>query len=144
MKLKFILLNNFVLQNRRKAEFSRVKVIIMNKVELIDKLADKLQMDKKDVAKVLQGFEELVISSLQKGEEVTLTGFGTWLAKFRSARGGVNPQNPSQRIQVPAVTVPKFGAGKTLKDALKKKNESSPSQAESEPKEEVSESGREA
>lgn len=95
----------------------------MNKVELIDKLAEKVGMDKKDVMKVLEGFEDLVISSLQKGEEVTLTGFGTWLAKFRSARGGVNPQNPTERIQVPAVTVPKFRAGKTLKDALKKKAE---------------------
>jgi DNA-binding protein HU-beta len=108
----------------------------MNKVELIDKLAEKLSMDKKEVTKVLEGFEELVISSLQKGEEVTLTGFGTWLAKFRSARGGVNPQNPSERIQVPAVTVPKFRAGKTLKDSLKKKAEVETPEVPDEPKEE--------
>ena len=110
----------------------------MNKVGLIEKLAEKLQMDKKDVTKVLEGFEELVIGSLQKGEEVTLTGFGTWLAKFRSARGGVNPQKPNERINVPAVTVPKFRAGKTLKDALKKKTESA-SSVDSESKEEVKE-----
>ena len=95
----------------------------MNKAELIDKIAEKAGVDKKEALKVMQGFEEVVIKSLKTGEEVTLTGFGTWLAKFRSARGGVNPQNPSQRIQVPAVTVPKFRAGKTLKDALKKKEE---------------------
>ena len=89
----------------------------------MDKIADKTGVDKKEVIKVLEGFEEVVIKSLQAGEEVTLTGFGTWLAKFRSARGGVNPQRPSERIQVPAVTVPKFRAGKTLKDALKKKTE---------------------
>lgn len=95
----------------------------MNKVELIDKIVNKTEIEKKDVVKVIEGFEDVVIKSLQAGQEVTLTGFGTWLAKFRSARGGVNPQNPSQRIQVPAVTVPKFRAGKTLKDALKKKEE---------------------
>ncbi|OGG86765.1 hypothetical protein A3B87_01160 [Candidatus Kuenenbacteria bacterium RIFCSPHIGHO2_02_FULL_39_13] len=116
----------------------------MNKVELIDKLAEQLKLDKKEVTKVLEGFEELVISSLQKGEEVTLTGFGTWLAKFRSARAGVNPQNPSERIKVPAVTVPKFRAGKTLKDALKKKAEEPASPvAESAPEKEISEAGEE-
>jgi nucleoid DNA-binding protein len=41
------------------------------------------------------------------------------MAKFRSSRMGVNPQNPSERIQIPAVTIPKFKAGKGLKDALK-------------------------
>lgn len=95
----------------------------MNKAELIDKIAEKVGVDKKDVTKVMEGFEAVVVKSLQEGKEVTLTGFGTWLAKYRSARGGVNPQNPSERIQVPAVTVPKFRAGKTLKDALKKKEE---------------------
>jgi DNA-binding protein HU-beta len=98
----------------------------MNKAELMDKIAEKTGVDKKEVIKVLEGFEEVVIKSLQSGQEVTLTGFGTWLAKFRSARGGVNPQKPSERIQVPAVTVPKFRAGKTLKDALKKKTEHAP------------------
>jgi len=93
----------------------------MNKQELFEKIAQNAQVEKKEVIKVMESFEEVVIKSLQQGEEVTLTGFGTWLAKFRSARGGVNPQNPSERIQVPAVTVPKFRAGKTLKDALKKK-----------------------
>ncbi|MFH1890396.1 MAG: HU family DNA-binding protein [Candidatus Kuenenbacteria bacterium] len=91
----------------------------MNKVELIEKLANKVNLDKKAVTQVLEGFEDVVIENLKKGEEITLTGFGTFLAKFRSARGGVNPQKPSERIQVPAVTVPKFRAGKTLKDALK-------------------------
>lgn len=93
----------------------------MNKQELLEKIAQTAQAEKKEVIKVMEAFEEVVIKALKQGEEVTLTGFGTWLAKFRSARGGVNPQNPSERIQVPAVTVPKFRAGKTLKDALKEK-----------------------
>jgi len=91
----------------------------MNKIELIEKISNKTNLDKKAVAQILESFEDVVVDALGKEEEVTLTGFGTFLAKFRSARGGVNPQNPSVRIQIPAVTVPKFRAGKTLKDALK-------------------------
>ncbi|HPI67220.1 MAG TPA: HU family DNA-binding protein [bacterium] len=92
----------------------------MNKPELIQTIADKTSQEKITVEKVLQALEDVVIENLKAGKEVTLTGFGTFSAKFRSARAGVNPRNPSERIQVPSVTVPKFKAGKTLKDALKK------------------------
>jgi len=93
----------------------------MNKVVLAEKIADKCGLNKKDVEQVLDGFETAVIEALKSGEEVTLTGFGTFSAKVRTARAGVNPQNPQERIQVPEVTVPKFKAGKALKDALKAK-----------------------
>ena len=56
---------------------------------------------------------------VKKGEEVVLTGFGAFSVKQRAARTGVNPQNPSEKIQIPAVKVPKFKSGKALKDALK-------------------------
>lgn len=91
----------------------------MNKQELFEKIAQTADVDKREVIRVMQAFEEVVIEALRRGEEVSLTGFGSWLAKFRSARGGVNPRNPAERINVPAVTVPKFKAGKRLKDALK-------------------------
>ncbi|HOZ36511.1 MAG TPA: HU family DNA-binding protein [bacterium] len=93
----------------------------MNKASLIEKIAEKTGIEKREVAQVMDSFEAVVIERLRAGDEVTLTGFGTFIAKFRSARGGVNPQKPEERIQVPAVTVPKFRAGKTLKDALKDK-----------------------
>jgi len=93
----------------------------MNKASLIEKIAEKTGIEKREVIQVLDSFEAVVIERLKAGDEVTLTGFGTFVAKFRSARGGVNPQKPEERIQVPAVTVPKFRAGKTLKDALKHK-----------------------
>ncbi|NMB48437.1 HU family DNA-binding protein [Candidatus Kuenenbacteria bacterium] len=93
----------------------------MNKASLIEKIAEKTGIEKREVTQVLDSFEAVVIERLKAGDEVTLTGFGTFIAKFRSARGGVNPQKPEERIQVPAVTVPKFRAGKTLKDALKSK-----------------------
>ncbi|HLC64059.1 MAG TPA: HU family DNA-binding protein [Patescibacteria group bacterium] len=91
----------------------------MNKAELSDKLAEKVGLTKKQVDDLLDAFEETVIAALKAGGEVTLTGFGTFSARRRTARMGVNPQNPSQRIEIPEVVVPKFKAGKALKDALK-------------------------
>ena len=91
----------------------------MNKAELCDKLAEKVGLTKKQCEDVLDSFEEIVKETLKAGGEVTLTGFGTFLAKKRSARAGVNPQNPTEKIQIGEVTVPKFKAGKSLKDYLK-------------------------
>lgn len=91
----------------------------MNKAELIEAVASKLGLPKKQVEDTIDTFEDTVMSTLRGNGEVTLTGFGTFMAKRREARMGVNPRNPSEKIQVPAVTVPKFKAGKTLKDALK-------------------------
>lgn len=91
----------------------------MNKAELSEKIGEKLNMSRKDVEDVLETFEEIVMQTLKAGSEVTLTGFGTFSARRRTARMGVNPQNPSERIQIPEVVVPKFKAGKALKDYLK-------------------------
>lgn len=63
---------------------------------------------------------DTIIAKLKDGEEVTLTGFGTFSSRRRAARMGVNPQNPSERIRINEVIVPKFKAGKRLKDELKK------------------------
>jgi len=95
----------------------------MNKASLIESIAAKTSIPKKDVETLIESFESTVIETLQKGEEVTLAGFGSFSARERSARMGVNPQNPEERIQIPAVTVPKFKAGKNLKDSLKRKKE---------------------
>lgn len=91
----------------------------MNKFELADAIVAKTGLAKKDVELIMKTMLEAITEALVKGDEVTLTGFGTFSAKFRSSRMGVNPQNPAERIRVPAVTVPKFKAGKALKDALK-------------------------
>ena len=92
----------------------------MNKSQLIEAVAIKAGVSKKEAENVLSAFESLTIERLKEGKELTLTGFGTFSAKERHARMGVNPQNPSERIEIPRVVVPKFKAGKTLKDALKK------------------------
>ena len=92
----------------------------MKKQELVAKIAQKTDMSKSRVQDVIEAFEEAVMKTLAEGGEVTLTGFGTFSVSHRKARTGVNPQNPSQKIQIPAVDVPKFRAGKSLKDAVKK------------------------
>lgn len=91
----------------------------MNKAELIDRIAEKVQVTKKQAEEMVDCVTETVMSTLKAGGEVTITGFGTFLAKQRAARMGVNPQNPTEKMQIPAVTVPKFKAGKALKDSLK-------------------------
>lgn len=91
----------------------------MNKADLAQALAEKLNVSKREGEDMLNAFVDLVTENLKKGEEVVLTGFGAFSSKLRAARTGVNPQNPSQKIQIAAVKVPKFKAGKALKDALK-------------------------
>lgn len=91
----------------------------MNKVELAEAIASKVGSPRKHIEDVLGAFEDVVISQLKASGEVTLTGFGTFSARRRAARMGVNPQKPTERIHIPEVIVPKFKAGKTLKDSLK-------------------------
>ncbi len=93
----------------------------MNKASLIEKIAEKSSVNKKQAESMLESLVEIIISELKADNEVTITGFGTFLSRTRHARGGVNPQNPSERIEIPAVKVAKFKTGKTLKDALKEK-----------------------
>lgn len=92
----------------------------MNKMQLMETLASKTGLSKKDIDRVLDAFVNLVTEKIKSGEKVAVTGFGTFNVTNRKARTGVNPQNPSQKIQIPAMKVPKFTAGKTLKDSLKK------------------------
>ncbi|MCK5061956.1 HU family DNA-binding protein [Candidatus Parcubacteria bacterium] len=91
----------------------------MNKAALIERIAAEAGVSKKDSERMLESLVKIIISELKAGNEITITGFGTFLSRTRHARGGVNPQNPSERIQIPEVKVAKFKTGKTLKDALK-------------------------
>lgn len=91
----------------------------MNKAELAQALAEKLNISKREGEDMLNTLTDLITEALKKGEEVVLTGFGAFMSKTRAARTGVNPQNPTEKINIPAVKVPKFKAGKALKDALK-------------------------
>ena len=91
----------------------------MNKQELIEDLASKLTMSKPDAEKMLHAFVDVITETLKSGQEVNISGFGAFMVSARSARMGVNPQNPEQKIQIPATKVAKFRAGKNLKDAVR-------------------------
>jgi DNA-binding protein HU-beta len=93
----------------------------MNKAGLIEKISDKTSVNKRDVEKTIDTMIELIIEELLAGRKVNLVGFGSFEAKTRHSRGGINPQNPTERITIPEVKVAKFKTGKTLKDALKGK-----------------------
>lgn len=93
----------------------------MNKAELAFKISEKLNIPKKLAEDFVEAFDEIVTKTLTNDGEVTIAGFGTFSARVRRGRAGVNPQNPSEKIQIPSVRVPKFKAGKSLKDALKGK-----------------------
>ena len=93
----------------------------MNKAGLIEKIAVEADITKKQASDTLEAIVKIIIGELKIGNEVTITGFGTFMAKTRHARAGVNPQRPGEKIQIPEVTVAKFKTGKTLKDALKGK-----------------------
>lgn len=92
---------------------------MMNKNALIDSIVEQTGVHRKTVEQVLDTLLDTIVKNMQNGQAVNLTGFGKFSPRTRSARLGVDPQNPSQKIQVPAVVVPKFKAGKALKDALK-------------------------
>lgn len=93
----------------------------MNKAELTDVIANKIGISKKQAEETLELITQTITETIKNGGEVTLTGFGTFSARERKGRIGVNPRNPTEKITIPAVRVPKFKAGKNLKDTLKGK-----------------------
>ena len=87
----------------------------MNKADLIEVIAGQTGSTKVDAAKALDVIVDAVSGELAKGGSVSLVGFGTFSVRHRAARDGINPQNPSQKIHIPAANVPVFKAGKALK-----------------------------
>ncbi len=92
----------------------------MNKTELIDAIAKEAGLSKKDAGKALDALTSTITKTLKKKDKVALVGFGTFQTSKRAARTGRNPQTGAE-IKIPAATVPKFTAGKGLKDAVNKK-----------------------
>jgi DNA-binding protein HU-beta len=89
----------------------------MNKTELIDALAIKMDVPKAQAAKALDAFTETVTEVLSSGDSITLVGFGTFSVKDRPARTGRNPQT-GKSISIAAAKKPAFAAGKALKEAV--------------------------
>lgn len=89
----------------------------MNKSDLIDQMAADADITKTAAGEALDSLLDGVTRALKEGDKVTLVGFGTFSVSKRKARTGRNPQT-GETIQIPARRVPKFTAGKGLKDAV--------------------------
>ncbi len=91
----------------------------MKKDDLVEALAKDANLPtKKQAQEIVDWFFETITKALSRGEEVAITGFGSFKTVKRAARMGINPKT-GEKIQIPAMTKPKFTAGKLLKDAVK-------------------------
>ncbi|MCL5435551.1 MAG: HU family DNA-binding protein [Patescibacteria group bacterium] len=91
----------------------------MNKASLIEALAERTGTVRGEAEKMVNTLFEIITDSMKKGEEVTITGFGSFSAHDRKGRVGVNPRNLAEKINIPTVRVPKFKAGIALKKAVR-------------------------
>ena len=89
----------------------------MNKSELVAKVAEKSGLTKKDAEKSVAAVFEAITETLVDGEKVQLVGFGTFEVRDRKERQGQNPKT-KEPIVIPAIKVPAFKAGKSLKEAV--------------------------
>jgi DNA-binding protein HU-beta len=90
----------------------------MTKADIIEALAKKTKCSKSCAGECLNAILDEITKSLKSGKDVVLTGFGSFTVTKRKARTGRNPQT-GETIKIPARTVPRFKAGKQLKNAVK-------------------------
>lgn len=90
----------------------------MNKSELVDAIAASADISKAAAGRALDAAIDAVRKALKKNDTVTLVGFGTFYVGERAARNGRNPRT-GKSIKIKAARIPKFRAGKGLKDAVK-------------------------
>ena len=91
----------------------------MTKQEFVAEVARRSQLTSRDAGKAVEAFLETVTDTLKRGGDISFTGFGKFTTQERAARTGVNPRDPSQKVEIPAARVPKFSAGSALKSAVK-------------------------
>ena len=89
----------------------------MTKADLVNAIAEKAGLTKTDAEGAIKAFTDTITEALKKGDKVALVGFGTFSVGERAARTGKNPQTGEQ-ISIAAAKVPKFKAGKALKDSV--------------------------
>ncbi|GAB4214601.1 MAG: HU family DNA-binding protein [Synechococcales cyanobacterium] len=89
----------------------------MNKAELVDAVAQRANVTKKEAEAVLTAALEVIVDTVAKREKVTLVGFGSFESRERKEREGRNPKT-SETITIPATVVPAFTAGKSFRDAV--------------------------
>jgi DNA-binding protein HU-beta len=91
----------------------------VTKQEFVDQVATKTNMSRREAADAVDAVLDSITETLKGGGEINFTGFGKFSTQHRKERQGVNPRNPSEKVTIPAATVPKFSAGSSLKQAVK-------------------------
>ena len=91
----------------------------MNKQEFADRVSQRAGIGRRDAGKAVDAVLDSIVDALKSGEEINFTGFGKFSTQHRAARQGVNPRNPSEKVDIPAARVPRFSAGSQLKTAVK-------------------------
>jgi DNA-binding protein HU-beta len=91
----------------------------VTKQEFVERVSSKSGLSRRDASEAVDAFLDSITDALRSGEDVAFTGFGKFSVQNRAARQGVNPRNPTERVQIPASRVPKFSAGSQLKQAVK-------------------------
>jgi DNA-binding protein HU-beta len=91
----------------------------LTKQDFVNEVASKAGLSNRDAAKAVDAFLDSITDALRQRQEVSFTGFGKFSTQDRAERQGVNPRNPSEKVTIPAATVPKFSAGSQLKQAVK-------------------------
>jgi DNA-binding protein HU-beta len=91
----------------------------VTKQEFVDQVASKTNMSRREAAEAVDAVLDSITETLTGGGEINFTGFGKFSTQHRKERQGVNPRNPSEKVTIPAATVPKFSAGSSLKQAVK-------------------------
>jgi DNA-binding protein HU-beta len=104
---------------RQRAKCPDQKERLVTKQEFVDEVAQKSGLSRRDAGKAVDAFLDSITETLSQGGEVSFTGFGKFTTQRRAERQGVNPRNPTERVTIPASTVPKFSAGSQLKSAVR-------------------------
>jgi DNA-binding protein HU-beta len=91
----------------------------VTKQEFVDRVAQRANLSRREAAEAVDAVLDSITDVLTQRGEINFTGFGKFSTQDRKERQGVNPRNPSQKVTIPAATVPKFSDGSSLKTAVK-------------------------
>lgn len=90
----------------------------MNKSEFVSRVAKNTGVTSAEAQRLVQAVLDEISDALKAGDDVAFAGFGKFTVSERAARTGVNPQDPSKKVQIPARRVPRFTPGAVLKEAV--------------------------
>jgi DNA-binding protein HU-beta len=91
----------------------------VTKQEFVDAVAQRSGLAKREAAQAVDAVLDTITETLRRRDQINFTGFGKFATSERKARMGVNPRNPSEKVHIPAATVPKFTAGSALKQSVR-------------------------